>query len=132
VNPIARENLIRELEHLLNNKPPMGTLFMMVARTPHMLVATLDGDKISLAYPHSGRLDLVRRYRFASFCRGHGFPVRRELWNPVRVSRAVIGTDAAEAAHVINECFSSVYRLSGPYGLQLQGMGWVSATRPPA
>jgi len=92
-----------------------------------MLVATLNDDKISLAYPHIGRFDLRRRYRFASFCRRRGFPMRTELWANVRVSRASIGADAIEAAQGIAECFSSVYRVSGPYGLRLQGMGWQSS-----
>jgi hypothetical protein len=32
-------------------------------------------------------------------------------------------------AQNIADCFSHVYRMSGPYGLRLQGMGWQSSAR---
>ena len=105
----------------------MGTLYITVARTSHMLVATIENDKICLAYPHTGRFDFRRRYRFASFCKARGFPMQREVWGNVRVSRAVIGTEATDAAQNVVECFFSVYRVSGSYGLRLQGMGWQSS-----
>src|SRR5258705_7416369 len=126
MNPIARENLIRELEHLVRHKPAGGTLFMTVAQTPHMLVAALEQGEISLAYPHTGRFDFLRRYRFASFCKARGFATRRDTWGNVHVTRALIGVDTTDAARNIAECFTGVYRLSGAYGLQLQGMGWQS------
>jgi hypothetical protein len=127
MNPVARDSLIRELEHLVRHGPAGGTLFITVRETSYMLVATLSDDKINLSYPHSGRFDFVRRYRFASFCKMRGFPIRTDLWGNVRVSRASISADAVEAAQGIAECFSSVYRVSGPYGLRLQGMGWQSS-----
>jgi hypothetical protein len=127
VNPVARENLIHELEHLVQHKPPMGTLYITVSRTICMLIAALEDDKISLAYPHTGKFDFVRRYRFASFCKARGFPMRNEIWWNVRVSRAVMSADATDAAQNIAECFSSVYRMSGPYGLRLHHMSWRSS-----
>jgi hypothetical protein len=127
MNPVARENLVRELEHLVRQKPPMGTLFMKVARTTHMLIATLEQDEISLAYPHTGRFDFLRRYRFVSFCKARGLATRRATWGNVRVTCALIGADAAAAARNIAECFTDVYRLPSPYGLQFQCMGWVSS-----
>jgi hypothetical protein len=124
MNPVARENLIRKLEHLVRHEPAGGTLFMTVARTTHMLVATLEDGEISLAYPHTGRFDFLRRYRFGSFCKARGFAMRRDLWGNVRVTRALIGADTTDAAQKIAECFIDIYRLSGPFGLHLQGMGW--------
>ncbi len=48
----------------------------------------------------------------------------RHWWGDVRVSCAVIGTTATEAAHTIAECFANVYGASGAFALRLQGMGW--------
>ncbi|UGY23057.1 hypothetical protein HU675_0034625 [Bradyrhizobium septentrionale] len=109
MNPIVRENLVRELEHLVQHRPPGGTLFMMVRETPDMLVATLQEGVISLAYPHTGVFDFFRSNRFAAFCRRRGFVVQKEQWHNVRVSYALIGTVAAHAAQTIDECFSSVF-----------------------
>jgi len=104
----------------------MGTLIMTAAQTTHMLVAIIQDDQISVAYPHTGRFDFIRGHRFASFCKEQGFPVRREVWSNVRVSRALMGAKPTHVAQNIENCFSRVYRMSGPFGLRLQGMGWHS------
>ena len=129
MNDIARQHLIAELEHLITNKPTMGTLFISIAQTTEMLVVKLEKGAFSLAYPHTGRLDFVRSRRFVRFCRKRGSGVTRHWWGDVRVSCAVIGTTAAEAAQTIAECFANVYGASGASGLRLQGMGWQSSSR---
>jgi hypothetical protein len=128
MNNIARQNLISELEHLIMNKPVMGTLLITIAQTTDMLVVTLEKEAFSLAYPHTGRFDFVRPRRFACLCRERGSAVTRHWWGDVRVSCAPIGTTAADAAQTIAECFSNVYGASGPFGLRLQGMGWQSSS----
>jgi hypothetical protein len=128
MNDIARQKLISELDHLILNKPAMGTLLITMAQTTDMLVVTLEKGAFSLAYPHTGRFDFVRPRRFARFCRERGKTVTKRRWGDVRVSCAVIGTAAADAAQTIAECFSNVYGASGPFGLGLQGMGWQSST----
>ena len=50
--------------------------------------------------------------------------MRRDLWGNVRVTRALLGADTMDAAQNIAECFTGVYRVSGAFGLRLQGMGW--------
>jgi hypothetical protein len=55
MNNDAREKLILELEHLLQHKPAMGTLFMTVREMPYMLVVTLEDGVISLGYPVGSR-----------------------------------------------------------------------------
>src|SRR5262245_33760761 len=127
MNNIARTKLISELEHLIVNKPAMGTLFITMAQTTDMLVVTLEKGAFSLAYPHTGRFDFVRPRRFASFCRERGRAVTKHWWGGIRVSCAAIGTTAADAAQTIAECFSIVYGASGPFGLRLHGVGWVSS-----
>ena len=107
----------------------MGTLYITASGTDRMLVATVENDQISLAYPHAGRFDFVRCYRFASYCKARQFQMRKELWFDIRVSRALVGADPADVAQNIADCFSHVYRMSGPYGLRLQGMGWQSSAR---
>jgi len=124
MNNDARVKLILELEHLLRHKPAMGALFMTVRETPYMLVVTQKDGMVSLGYPHMGWLDVVRAHRFASFCQARGFRVRKELWWKTRMSCALIGAGATDAAQTIAECFSSVYRVSGPFGVNLQGFGW--------
>lgn len=124
MNPIAREELIVELDRLVRYAPVMGTLYMTVRQTPHMLIVTLQDDVISLAYPHARRFDILGSYRFASFCKTRGFKVQKEWWANVRVSRALIGNVASDAAQTIGECFCSIYPVSGPFGLHLRGMGW--------
>jgi hypothetical protein len=124
MNNDAREKLILELEHLLLNKPAMGTLFVTVREMPYMFVITLQDGLISLGYPHTGWIDVVRAHRFAAFCRARGFPVRKERWWKTRMSCAPIGSTAIDAAQTLVECFSSVYRVSGPFGLKFQGFGW--------
>jgi len=128
MNNIARQKLISELEHLLLNKPVMGTLLITIAQTTDMLVVTLEKGAFSLAYPHTGRFDFVRSRRFAIFCQKRGTAVTKRRWGNVHVSCAVIGTTAADAAHTISECLSKVYGASGPFGLRLQGMGWQSSS----
>jgi hypothetical protein len=123
MNNIARQQLISELEHLVVNKPAMGTLHITIAQTTDMLIVTLEKGAFSLAYPHTGRFDFVRPRRFARFCRERGSAVTKHWWGNVRVSCATIGTTAADAAQTIAECFSNVYDASGPFGLHLQGMG---------
>jgi hypothetical protein len=123
MNNIARQKLISELEHLIMNKPVMGTLYITMAQTTDMLVVTLEKGTFSLAYPHTGRFDFVRSRRFASFCRERGSAVTKHWWGEVPVSCALIGTSAGDAAQTIAECFSNVYGASGPFGLYLQGMG---------
>jgi hypothetical protein len=105
----------------------MGTLWITIAQTTDLLVVTLENGAFNLAYPHTGRFDFVRPRRFASFCQRRGTAVTRHWWGDVRVSSAVIGTTAGDAAQTIAECFSNVYRASGPFGLRLQGMGWQSS-----
>src|SRR5450756_569835 len=124
MNNNAREKLIFELEHLLLHKPAMGTLFVMVRETPHMLVITLEDGFLSLGYPRTGWLEGLRVRRFAAFCRARGFPVRKKLWWKTRMSCAPIGSTAMDAAQTVAECFTTVYRESGPFGLKLQGFGW--------
>src|ERR1700728_1759904 len=102
MNPISRDNLVLKLEHLIRERPVMGTLFMTVRQTPYMLVATLQLGTINLGYPHAGRFDVVRAYRFGRFCKARGFTVRRERWHTTRVSRAAIGTIATDAADTID------------------------------
>ena len=128
MNNIARQKLISELEHLLMNRPVMGTLYITIAQTTDMLVVTLEKGAFSLTYPHAGRFDFVRPRRFASFCRKRGSAVTKHWWGDVRVSCALIGTSATDAAQTIAECFSNVYGASGPFGLRLQGMGWQSSS----
>jgi hypothetical protein len=127
MNNVARQKLISELEHLITNKPVMGALYIMVAQTADMLVVTLEKGTFSLAYPHTDRFDFLRSRRFASFCRERGTAVTKRWWGDRRVSCALIGTSAADAAQTITECFSNVYGASGPFGLRLQGMGWSSS-----
>jgi hypothetical protein len=127
MNSIARQKLISELDHLIMNKPVMGTLLITMAPTTDMLVVTLENGAFRLAYPHTGKFDLVRPRRFARFCQERGSAVTRHWWGDVRVSCALIGTTAADAAQTIAECFSNVYGASGPFGLHLQGMGWQSS-----
>jgi len=127
MNNIARQKLISELEHLITNKPVHGALYITMAQTTNMLVVTLEKGAYSLAYPHKGRFDFVRPRRFARFCRERGSAVTKHWWGGVRVSCALIGTTAADAAQTIAECFSNVYGASGPFGLCLQGMGWRSS-----
>jgi len=128
MNNIARQKLISELEHLITNKPAMGMLLITIAQTTDLLVVTLEKGAFSLAYPHTGRIDFVRSRRFAYFCRERGSAVTKHWWGDVRVSCAVIGATAADAAQTIAECFSNVYGASGPFGLRLQGMGWQSSS----
>ncbi len=128
MNNIARQKLVSELEHLVLNKPVMGTLLITIAQTNDILVVTLEQEAFSLAYPHAGRFDFVRSRRFARFCRKQGRAVTRRWWGDVRVSCAVIETTAVDAAQTIAECFSNVYGASGTYGLRLQGMGWRSSS----
>src|SRR5690242_6959750 len=109
MNNIARQKLVSELEHLITNKPVMGTLLITIAQTTDLLIVTLEKGAFSLAYPHTGRFDFVRPRRFASFCRKRGTAVTRHRWVDVRVSCALIGTTAADAAQTIAECFSNVY-----------------------
>src|SRR5262249_31153998 len=123
MNNLARQNLISELEHLITNKPAVGTLYVMIAQTTDMLVVTLEKGAFSLAYPHTGRFDFVRPRRFARFCRERGNAVTKQWWGHVRVSSALIGTTPADAAQIIAECFMDVFDASGPFGLRLQGMG---------
>src|SRR5215467_7657991 len=106
MNNIARQKLISELDHLIMNKPVMGTLYITIAQTTDMLVVTLEKGTFSLAYPHTGRFDFVRSRRFASFCRQRGSAVTKQWWGHRRVSCALIGTTAADAAQTIAECFS--------------------------
>ena len=127
MNNVARQNLIAELEHLITTKPVLGTLLITKAQTTDMLVVTLEKGSFSLAYPHSGRFDFIRSRRFAYFCRKRGSTVTKHWWGDVRVSSALIGKTAADAAQTIAECFSNVYGASGPFGLRLQGMGWQSS-----
>jgi hypothetical protein len=130
MNSVAREKLTVELEHLLRIKPAMGTLFVMIRETNHMLVVTLQNGALKLGYPHTGWLDVFGASRFASFCRTRGFPVRKERWWKTRMSCALIGSAAEDAASIIAECFSGVYGASGPFGLNIQGMGWQSSGKP--
>jgi hypothetical protein len=97
---------------------------MTVRETPYILVVTLKDGAFSLDYPHTGWLDVIRAHRFASFCRRRGFPVRKEMWGKGCTSCALIGSAATDAAQTIGECFSTVYRVSGPFGVNLQGFGW--------
>src|SRR5271167_1809474 len=127
MNGIAREKLTLELEHLLRIKPAMGTLFVTVRQTNYLLVVTLHNGTIKLGYPHAGRLDLFRVRRFSSFCRMRGFSVRKELWFKTRTSCALIGLLAEDATRTIADCFSAIYGVSGPFGLNIQGMGWQSS-----
>lgn len=124
MNSIAREKLVAELEHLLRHKPAMGTLFLVTRETNHMLIVTQENGVISLAYPYAGRLDIFRARRFTSFCKTRGLSVRTALWWKTKVSSALIGPVATDAAQTIAECFAQVYRVSGPFGLNMQGMGW--------
>jgi hypothetical protein len=126
MNNIARQQLITNLEHLIANKPAGGTLLITRKQTIDMLVVTLEKDNLSLAFPHAGRFDFVRSRRFKSFCRKRGSVVTKRRWRNVRVSCALIGVSATDAAQIIGECFSHVYGASGPFGLSLQGMGWQS------
>ena len=128
MNNIAQQKLISELEHLILNQPVMGTLLITIVQTTDMLVVTLEKGAFSLAYPHTGRFDFVRSRRFARFSRERGRAVTKRWWGDVRVSCAVIGTSATDAAQTIAECFSNVYGASGPFGLNLQGMGWQSSS----
>ena len=128
MNNAARQKLVSELEHLIVNKPVMGTLLITIAQTTDMLVVTLEKGIFSLAYPHFGRFDFVRPRRFASFCRQRGRTMTKHWWGDVRVSCALIGTTAADAAQTIAECFSKVYGASDPFELHLQGMGWQSSS----
>jgi hypothetical protein len=124
MNKLARQKLISELEHLIMNKPVMGTLYITMVQTCDMLIVTLEKGVFSLAYPHTGRFDFVRPRRFGRFCRERGSAVTKHWWGDVRVSCTLIGTSAGDAAQTIAECFSNVYGASGPFGLCLQGMGW--------
>ena len=126
MNSVAREKLILELEHLVRHKPAMGTLFLMARETNHMLVVTLRNGVLDLGYPHTGWLDFVGAHRFLSFCRKRGFLVRKEWWSKTRMSCASIGLVAEDATQTIAECFSSVYSVSGPFGLNIRAMGWQS------
>jgi hypothetical protein len=128
MNNLTVQGLISELEHLIVNKPVMGTLFITTAQTTGMLIVTLEKGAFSLAYPHTGRFDFVRSRRFARFCRERGRAVTRYWWGNVRVSCALIGTTAADAAQTIAECFSTVYGASWPFELRLQGMGWQTSS----
>jgi hypothetical protein len=128
MNNITRQKLTSELEHLIMHKPVMGTLLITMAQTSDMLVVTLEKRAFNLAYPHTGRFDLVRPRRFARFCRERGTPVTKRWWGNVRVSCTLIGDTAADAAQAVAECFSNVYGASGPFGLRLQGMGWQSSS----
>jgi hypothetical protein len=129
MNNIARQKLISELEHLIMNKPVMGMLLITIAQTSDMLVVTLEKGAFSLTYPHTGRFDWVRSRRFARFCRERGSAVTKHWWGDLRVSCALIGTTAGDAAQTIAECFSNVYGASGPFGLSLQGVGWQSSKK---
>jgi hypothetical protein len=128
MNNIARQKLISELEHLIVNKPVMGTLLITIAQTTDMLVVTLEKGAFSLGYPHTGRFDFVRPRRFACFCRERGGAVTKHRWGDVHVSSALIDATAPHAAQTIAECFSNVYGASGSFGLRLQGMGWQSSS----
>jgi hypothetical protein len=121
VNRDGFERLIRELDHLLHNRPVMGTLLMSVQRTPHILVASQQDGVIRLSYAHTGWLDFLRVRRFKSFCRARGFPLRTQVWWKSRVTSAAIGSVAPDAAQAIDECFANVYGLAGPFGIDLQG-----------
>ena len=102
MNRDAFEKLVRELDHLLHDRPAMGTLSMKVRRTPHMLVATQQDGVIRLSYAHTGWLDVLGVYRFKSFCRARGFSLRTELWWKSRVTSAAIGFVATNAAQPID------------------------------
>jgi hypothetical protein len=128
MNSVALEKLVLELEHLLRQQPAMGTLFITVRETNHMLVVILRNGVLDLGYPHKGRRDFFGSHRFSSFCKKRGFLLRKESWATTRMSCAPIGSIAQDAAQTIGDCFSSVYGVSGPFGLNLQGMGWCSST----
>lgn len=127
MNNHAQEKLVLELEHLLRNRPAMGTLFVIVRQTKYMLVVTLKNGVLNLGYPHAGRFDFFRAHRFSSFCKTRGFLMKKERWSKTRVSCALIGSVAEDASRTIGACFSSVYGVSGPFGLDIQGMGWQSS-----
>jgi hypothetical protein len=131
MNNIARQELISELERLVMKNG--DALYVMMARTTDMLIVTLENGAFSLAYPHAGRFDFFRPRRFAAFCRERRSTVTKHWWGHVRVSCAVVGTTAVDAAQTIAECFSNVYGASGPFGLTLKLYGfsrpWAFAAR---
>jgi hypothetical protein len=102
----------------------MLMLVMTVRGTSDGLLAGIKGKVFSLDYPHAGWLDFLRAHGFASFCKSKGFQLRNETWGKERVSRAAIGSVVADAIQTIDECFSAVYDQSGPFGLDLRGIGW--------
>jgi hypothetical protein len=124
MNDTARADLLRELHHMQHHGGRMLMLVMTVRGTSDGLLVGINGKVFSLDYPHAGWLDFVRVHRFASFCRAKGLPLRKETWGKERVSRAAIGSVAADAVQTIDECFSAVYDQSGQFGLELRGIGW--------
>lgn len=124
MNPSARSDLIRELEHLLEHGTSMSMLVMTVRNTSNGLLAGLNGGVLSLDYVMAGWLDFPRTRKFKSFCSQRGFLTQRVRWGKERVVRAAIGRDVERAADAIDACFSAVFGESGSFGLELRGFGW--------
>jgi len=113
MNSAARSELIKQLEHLKENGDRMSMLVMTVRNTSNGLLAGITDEGLSLDYPKAGWLDFARSNRFKSFCKSHGFAIKRIKWGKERVIRANIGTDIGRAADAIDACFNALREENG-------------------
>lgn len=124
MNSTARSELIVQLDHLLEHGDSMSMLVINVRNTSNGILAGLKDGEISLDYPKTGWLDIVRTRRFKAFCRDRGYNTQSVSWGKERIVRANIGTDSSRAADTIEACIGAVYGETGPFGLELRGFGW--------
>ena len=124
MNSAARTDLLRELEHMQQHGDHMSMLVITVRGTCDGLMAGIKDKEFNLDYPHAGWLDFVRVHRFATLCKTRRLSLRTERWGKERVSRAVIGSIAADVVEIIDRCFMAVYHHSGLFDLDLRGFGW--------
>jgi hypothetical protein len=128
MNNAARADLLRELEQMLEHGDEMSMLFITVRGTSDGLLVKIKDKQFSINYPRAGWLDFPRVHRFKAFCKRNGLSLRTETWGKERVSRAAVGSSAVDAVRLIDECFAAIYDHSGPFGLQLHGLGWQPAS----
>jgi hypothetical protein len=127
MHPKSKEELITQLRQMRELGTTLDMLTMTVKTTSHGMIAGVVDRELKLDYPHAGWLDIIRLYRFLSFCRCHNLSVTKERWGRERIYRTSIGTDPVAASSIIDKCFKQVFNHSGPYGLELRHLGWQSS-----
>jgi hypothetical protein len=121
----SRATLVQDLNGLLAvGRDRMDMLYLRVRLTSHDLIVMAEAGAVLLCYAQTGWLDVRGPWRFWRFGTRNKLSPRFERWGRQLVHLVALGSDAVRASQWIEECFATVYNLSGPYALEFTRQGW--------